>query len=199
MTRIYVVVNRINFKMYIGQTINTLARRFNGHITSTKKGSSTPFHKALRKYGRESFEVVELAKTDDREYAHFLERMYIFFYHSHGALGYNASAGGEAPAYGMRHTKRWCREHSKRMSGEGHPLFGTKMSKETKKRMSVTKKSKGKLVRSDIPNELVTNLYASGMGTRAMERTLHMTRQSIRKRLKSLGVKSHPAGRQAYK
>jgi group I intron endonuclease len=193
MTRIYAIINKLNLKMYIGQTCKTLARRFNTHLSVARKGDTIPFHQALRKYGRDAFEIVEIANTEDREYGHFLERLYIAFYGTYGNLGYNASAGGEAPAFGMRHTKQWCEQHSKRMSEEKHPLFGTIVSEETKKKMSATRR--GKLVKPEITNEQVITLYLSGLGSRAIAKRLNVMRETIRARLRSQNIESHPSGR----
>ncbi len=192
MTKIYALINKLNLKMYIGQTASSLSRRFSSHMSSAKHGSS-PIYRAIRKYGKDAFEMVELATTDDREYGHFLERLCIAFYRTQGTTGYNASAGGEAPAFGMKHTKQWCKEHSKAMSGSLHPLFGTKVSDASKKKMSDSRK--GRLVKPEISNELIARLYLSGLGTRAVADILHMARTSIQKRLKSQGVKKHPTGR----
>ena len=179
--------------MYIGQTCNTLVRRFNNHVSSARKGLTTPFYRALRKYGRDAFEIVEIANTDDREYGHFLERLCIAFYQTYGSLGYNASAGGEAPAFGMKHTKQWCEQHSKDMSGERHPLFGTTVSEETKRKMSATKK--GKFKKPEITNESIIALYLSGLGSRAIAKKLGVMREMIRSRLRDQNITSHPSGR----
>ena len=195
MTRIYAAINKVNLKMYIGQTINSLSRRFNSHMSVMRKGSIIPFHKALRKYGRNAFDVVELTSTEDRQYAHFLERLYIAFYHTYSDLGYNASAGGEAPAFGMKHTKQWCRQHSIDMSGERHPLFGTKFSTESKRKMSITRK--GRLVKPEITNSSILQLYSSGLGCQSVAKALGVSKGMIRKRLKSQGIKSHPAEKRA--
>lgn len=192
-TRIYAVINRHNFKLYVGQTVNTLARRLNGHLSAVKKGSQLPFHKALRKYGIRGFDIVELAATDDREYAHFLERLYIALYHSgSNDSGYNASQGGEAPAFGMRHTKDWKREHSAQMAGSNHPLFGVPCSPETKSRMSQTKK--GRLVRTDVSTQELCNKYTEGLTTRELAATFHMQRKSIQMRLRMAGIKMRHGG-----
>ena len=136
---------------------------------------------------------MELAATDDREYAHFLERLYIALYHSgSNDSGYNASQGGEAPAFGMRHTKDWKREHSAQMAGSNHPLFGVPCSPETKSRMSQTKK--GRLVRTDVSTQELCNKYTEGLTTRELAATFHMQRKSIQMRLRMAGIKMRHGG-----
>jgi transposase-like protein len=82
------------------------------------------------------------------------------------------------------------------MSGERHPLFGTKVSSETKAKMSNTRK--GMLVKPEITNASIVRLYSSGLGHRAVAKILGVTRQMVQKRLKSQGVKSHPSGRRLH-
>lgn len=56
---VYRALNRINNKSYIGQTIGTIEKRKEEHHTLARNPlhkNHGPFHKALRKYGFESFE-----------------------------------------------------------------------------------------------------------------------------------------------
>jgi group I intron endonuclease len=48
-------------KMYVGKTTRDFNRRIAEHIRDASKGSTTPFHVALREYGPEAFtfEIVE--------------------------------------------------------------------------------------------------------------------------------------------
>ena len=69
--RIYQITNKINNKKYIGKTIKSLSTRFYNHCYSSKNGSTTYFHKALRKYGKNNFfiEEIEICESNlgDRE------------------------------------------------------------------------------------------------------------------------------------
>ena len=59
---IYKITNQINGKIYIGQTINTLEKRFNRHKQDALSGRlDTHFARALREYGVDNFvaEVIE--------------------------------------------------------------------------------------------------------------------------------------------
>ena len=70
---IYKATNKINGKVYIGQTINSLEHRKSGHERDAhcKKKSTVYFHNALLKYGFENFnwEVIkECASQKELDY-----------------------------------------------------------------------------------------------------------------------------------
>jgi len=88
---IYLVKNKTNGKCYIGQTIGTLNRRINQHFNSNRQDY---FHKALRKYGRNSFEWSVLETTNDIETLNQLEKSYIAEYGTLTPNGYNLATGG---------------------------------------------------------------------------------------------------------
>lgn len=166
----------------------------NGHLSAVRKGSQTPFHRALRKYGREGFDIVELVQTTDREYAHFLERLFIAVYQTGSNIGgYNSSRGGEAPAFGMRHTDEWKKQHSLQMTGNKHPLFGTHCSLETKTKMSQTRK--GRLVKPEIRTAEICTAYGQGLTTRELSAMFKMQRKSILRRLHTAGIPMRPKHR----
>lgn len=72
--KIYKITCRINNKVYIGQTIESLEQRFNRHMGYQKDEHDTKFYRAIRKYGKENFyiELLEIVssqeKLDEREY-----------------------------------------------------------------------------------------------------------------------------------
>jgi group I intron endonuclease len=64
---IYLITNTVNSKCYIGQTINSVDDRFKGHCSDARAGSTGTLHKAIRKYGKDSFivEVLEILEDLD--------------------------------------------------------------------------------------------------------------------------------------
>jgi group I intron endonuclease len=48
---IYLITNTITNKKYIGQTRESLAKRWRGHLRCAKSGIKTPFYDAIRLYG----------------------------------------------------------------------------------------------------------------------------------------------------
>jgi group I intron endonuclease len=59
---IYKITNKVNGKVYIGQTIRSLNTRFKEHC---KKPRCIALHSAINEYGRNSFEVSILEKVKD--------------------------------------------------------------------------------------------------------------------------------------
>lgn len=84
----------INNKFYIGITSETLEHRWNGHIRKAKFGSTTNFHQAIMKYGKENFknEILEKFETNDKKYAYSIEQKYINQYNA-VKDGYNMDIG----------------------------------------------------------------------------------------------------------
>lgn len=99
---IYKYTNKINGKVYIGQT-NNLQKRFNGHKSEAfnpkSKGYNLPFHCAIRKYGIKNFIYEVLEEIEDEESQDFIndrEIFFIDFYHSLTTEnGYNLTVGGD--------------------------------------------------------------------------------------------------------
>lgn len=140
---IYLAVNRINHKAYVGQTKIQFRHRIFNHVSvALTKGSRTPFHRALRKCGPESFDFGVLEHTlqlalDDRE-AYWISQL-----GSKTPCGYNRTDGGQG-ATGCKYTPErreairrsqlgdnnrmknpeTVRKHADAIRGERHVNFG---------------------------------------------------------------------------
>ena len=92
---IYKFTNKINNKIYIGQTTQTLEQRINKHLQQLN--DETYFHRALKKYGIDNFniEIIEqsipLNELDNREI--YWIKYYNSYYTSN--QGYNLTKGGQ--------------------------------------------------------------------------------------------------------
>ena len=105
MLYIYKYTNKVNGKIYIGQT-NNLKLRYRGHKSAAFNPRSNdydaPLHRAFRKYGLENFDFepvleLDLEDTDDnREIISEWEQYYIEHYDSkvENGKGYNIKDGG---------------------------------------------------------------------------------------------------------
>ena len=60
---IYKIINDVNDKVYIGQTVRTIETRWIQHKSSTKtKSDNLAIHNAMNKYGIENFDIYEIDK-----------------------------------------------------------------------------------------------------------------------------------------
>lgn len=133
---IYCYTNKINNKVYIGQTIQQLKKRHQNHINDSKnekrKGNyNTHFHASLRKYGIENFslEIIHFGKTLDE--LNYFEIFFIKKYKSlNKEMGYNSASGGSNGWSCANKTEEEMNEiyekQRKRMSGENNPNYGKK-------------------------------------------------------------------------
>lgn len=95
---IYKVINKINNKIYIGQTINTLEHRKNQHFREVRseKRKNTYFHNAIIKYGENNFIFEVIDETNDIVELNNKEVFWINYYNSTDKnIGYNLDSGGQ--------------------------------------------------------------------------------------------------------
>ena len=97
MIGIYKIVNKINNKVYIGQSIN-INKRIKEHFWKAQCEKDVSYnsvlHSAIRKYGKENFEW-EIIEECDIEEIDEKEKYYIQFYNSLAPKGYNILEGGQ--------------------------------------------------------------------------------------------------------
>lgn len=94
MGTIYKITNQINKKIYVGQTIGILSKRWREHCFQAKEGSKTYYlYQAMRKYGIENFDIEEIEECSNDE-LNERECYWIKYYNSFGEGGYNLTPGG---------------------------------------------------------------------------------------------------------
>ena len=86
---IYKITNRLNNKIYIGQTRYTLAHRFSQHKNSF---TSTDLHDDMRLYGSDNFSIEELEQCDNDQ-LNAREKYWVQYFDSY-SNGYNMNRGG---------------------------------------------------------------------------------------------------------
>ena len=98
---IYKITNKINGKVYIGLTTQSLEYRWGRHLTESKNVKNEKhLYRAMRQYGVENFSIDVIDETDDFSKLGELERYYINLYKSTDPnFGYNLTAGGERNQY----------------------------------------------------------------------------------------------------
>lgn len=145
---IYKATNILNGKIYIGQTVDTLAKRMSIHANLAKSGNGFSFHRALRKYGFENFiwDVIKTCKNIDE--LNEAEEYYIAFFNSMN-IGYNLKSGGlnnlhskkskqniSRAKMGGKHTTKSIEKISQATSGKKNPMYNKHHSKDTCRKMS---------------------------------------------------------------
>ena len=94
MAYIYKIVNKVNGKVYVGQTMTNLNVRWNGHISSWRSEKGTrALYDAFDKYGIDNFEMQEIEQCNINELDE-REKYWIKQYDSYNN-GYNITLGGD--------------------------------------------------------------------------------------------------------
>lgn len=86
---IYKIQNKVNGKIYIGQTIRTLKERLSSHFFD-----ECTMKYAFKKYKKEMFEISIIDKANDFKELNEKEKYWIRFYNSQAPNGYNLTKGG---------------------------------------------------------------------------------------------------------
>ncbi len=170
---IYLVENKFNDKLYIGQTQN-LRERKRRHLIG--ESGAKLLNRAVKKYGSSNFEFILLEKCEGQQEADSKEMYWIDKLYALSPVGYNLTKGGggvsgycfsetqkENLSAALRGKKRSKETKEKiRLSKTGHknpmygkkgelsPTFGRKHSLETKEKLSEI--ARGKFFGKDNPN-----------------------------------------------
>ena len=94
MAYIYKIINKINNKIYIGKTTQSIEDRFNQHKNKSKK-LNTHLYNAMRSYGISNFQIEIIEKCDSLQLDE-KEKYWIKYYNIMiPKIGYNMTLGGE--------------------------------------------------------------------------------------------------------
>jgi group I intron endonuclease len=159
---IYEIVNKVNGKIYIGQTTMSLAKRWVCHKSCAKHRSAySILHKAIRKYGPENFTIEIVTTASSKEELDRLEQTYIEGFGGIGPNGYNSMSGGVVSGKHSDSTRKKMSEShkgkpawNKGVTGYSTSAKGKKLSPETIRKMSESLKgrkpwNKGKKLSDD--------------------------------------------------
>lgn len=127
---VYLIVNLINGKMYVGQTIQTLSVRFNKHCYA-----DSLLGRAIRKYGKENFRYGVLKTCTSKLEMDEWEKFFISFIRCKAPNGYNLTDGGGG-TFGYIHKPETCAKISAALIGEKHPNYGKHPTDETRAKRS---------------------------------------------------------------
>src|SRR5262245_11187782 len=126
---IYKIINKVNNKIYIGQTVGSINQRFVHHCG--KWSSCTYLRNAIQKYGKENFTIEEIYRSFTIEDLNIKEEQFIIQFDSlNPEKGYNIRPGGN--------NSKPSEESKERMRISS---TGKKHSEETKIKMSEMRKN----------------------------------------------------------
>lgn len=134
MYTVYVHINRVNGKRYVGITSTSVERRWkNGYGYSR----DLPIGRAIEKYGWDSFEHVILFTDKSEQEAKEIEKSLIHKWNTQNDLyGYNICAGGDGVTgwHPSESTKEKISLAASKRYGELNPNYGHHWSDEMKKK-----------------------------------------------------------------
>ena len=170
MYTVYIHINKVNNKRYIGITSQTVNNRWkNGYGYKSQK----LFFRAIQKYGWDNFDHIIFAENLTKEQADKMEIALIALYKSNdNKYGYNVSDGGEKTTLGIKlseearchmseahkgkvQTKETISKRVEQYSGTRHWLYGKHWDEKTKAKMRTAKLGK-KQTKEHINNASIT-------------------------------------------
>lgn len=121
---------------YVGLTTVPMARRFYLHIWNTKKLMKFPVQKWMHSHDYKiEWTILEQCPVDNPEYLGYAERYWIASLKDAGHKLLNCNDGGWG-GVNMNFTDEWRADQSRRMSGEGNPMYGKKFTDEHRANIS---------------------------------------------------------------
>lgn len=137
MYQVYVVVNRLNGKMYVGSTERELKVRWQKHLVKANEGSLCTLHKAIRKYGRDNFDIQMIEEYPTREAMLAGEIEYIAYFDTYKSeYGYNDTPGGDGGNTngGKKFSEEWKLNMAKSSAGKAK-LSGRRFTEEIERKI----------------------------------------------------------------
>lgn len=203
--KIYLISNDINDKVYVGQTTQTLSKRFNGHCCYSKSDRSINMYikRAIHKYGKDHFKIKLLEEVPIEELNN-REKYWINFYNSYNS-GYNLTLGGQDSNYFKLHRledtidinkfKEYIKEF-KPLIGEVAAHFGIsrcsvynliKRLNDPELILNSYNPRKGKTI-DDIDKDELKKLYMEGWSIKDLVKKYHIRKNKISSFLRKEGI-----------
>ena len=143
---IYLITNEITGSKYVGQTKNSVERRFTEHKRDAKKHAyNSLLHSAMRKYGFENFSIrtlednIPLEKLNEKE-IEWIEKENTFI---DSGKGYNLTKGGCQNYQISEETRQKHRENALNgITGHSHIPRNQVYTKEVREKMSRNRRNK---------------------------------------------------------
>jgi group I intron endonuclease len=153
---IYKVINQVNGKIYIGQTVETLRERKSAHFRKCERGSRYCFHNAIRKHGPDAFIWGILCLCLSKAEADAKESEFIKAFKAKVPSGYNMTDGGEG-TLGCSPSKETREKLRKANLGKIGTFLGRKHTAESRAKITAVQLGKKRGPHSAEHNEKIRN------------------------------------------
>lgn len=133
---IYKITNLVTNKIYIGQTVSSLEKRWGQHWSDMR--SKGILRKAITKYGKNNFKIEQIDSANSMDELNQKELEWISKLDSRNpSIGYNLMLGGKNSKHDERSKKHMSevmkiKSHMIGKKGAQHPRYGVPHSEETK-------------------------------------------------------------------
>lgn len=195
---LYMLINKINNKKYVGQTCDRLERRWSNHVSFAKMGKGRYLASAIRKYGSGGFVVLELDRVPGVEAANEREQELISLFDlMDRKKGYNCTTGGGngfqmSPETIKKMSESLKARHMKLSPFQKQALhkanFGKTRPKEVVDKIAFANS------RKDVPSVWVYDLYVrGGFSTFDIADMLDCTQATVWKRLNDVKAPMRPS------
>lgn len=131
---IYLLLNKQNGKKYVGQTTITIASRWETHLKDRRK-LNTPLYKAMRRFGKASFEIQELEACESQANLNAREDYWIQKLGTLFPLGYNLRTGGSKGRHSQASIEKMRASHLGKQKGKKNPFYGRNHSATARRKM----------------------------------------------------------------
>ena len=134
---IYKIRNKINNKLYVGQTVKNIFERFNEHCY--KVSNCRFLKKAINKYGKENFEIGLVEVCSSLIELDSKEEFWIKELNTLAPNGYNLTTGGAAPKHSDITKKKMSQTRKGKIpywtAGKGHTEEANRRRSESLRRL----------------------------------------------------------------
>ena len=199
MAAIYKITNLVNNKIYIGQTINSIDKRFKQHLSQVNCANiCSALYSAFTKYGKENFIIESIVSGEySREELNELEIFYIKKFDSLSPNGYNLQSGGNSFMV-VESVKKQTSEKLKgrEITWKAKVSEGLKkiwLNKEYREKQTLQRHEKRgkyregiqKPLRINLNVELINKMYANGDTVYKIAKYFNVSFYTIKKRIRN--------------
>lgn len=188
---IYKIVNKLNRKVYIGQSVD-IRRRWLAH-NNWKNRTASAIGRAIIKYGVENFDYIIIEECD-RDMLNEREKYWILKTNTIAPIGYNLSSGGDSNYYCSEESKR---KMSLAQTGKKRSIAAIEKFKKTMSEIGWCHPieehkialSKAASLRNKNHPEYITKMNEARLGLPSWNKGKKLPKEQVEKmRLKKIGV-----------